>query len=196
MEDRITLGYPELPNESSCPSAWRYFQNQVQESGIVLLEFTEYEMRDDPDKTLYLTLFRAMGNMIVTWWEAVRVFPGKDGSRLLRNMELENSIYPYRGNWEEGRVYREAEAYSNGLFAYQVRARASGRLSRSMGFLVLRLFNPGSSDVSGRIAVALPATRAWKVDLGEKRTRETETGADGIIQVEIPAGRIFSVEVD
>ena len=49
--------------------------------GLAVLNncLTEYELRDDENKTVYLTLFRAVGNMIVTWWEAVGVFPGEDG---------------------------------------------------------------------------------------------------------------------
>ncbi|MFP3155361.1 glycosyl hydrolase-related protein [Lachnospiraceae bacterium ZAX-1] len=84
---------------------------------------TEYECGMDEDRTLYLTLFRAMGNMIVTWWEAVGEFPDQNGSQLLRKMEFQYSIYPHEGGWEHGCTYQQAQRHNIPLLTYQVRGK-------------------------------------------------------------------------
>lgn len=168
--------------------------------GIVNSCFTEYEMKDDA--TLYLTLFRAMGNMIVTWWEAVGEFPGKKGSQLLRRMEFEYAIYPHRGNWQEGETYVQARRLNTPVMAYQVMGGQviggqEGSLPTEQAFfslenknlqisalkkaedrdsLILRVYNPTDSDMETKAHLAVPGVTIREVlecNLNEERL---ETG--------------------
>ncbi|MDB8711097.1 alpha-mannosidase [Mediterraneibacter gnavus] len=163
--------------------------------GIVNNCFTEYEMKDD--QTLYFTLFRSMGNMIVTWWEAVGEFPGKMGSQLLRKMEFEYAIYPHKGNWEEAQTYAEARRLNAPVMAYQVLGGKEGKLPPEQGFLnvqdknlqvsafkkaedseniILRVYNPTGKTISSQISIDVPGTDIREVaecNLNEERSEKT-----------------------
>ena len=130
------------------------------QKGIALLNncLTEYEVRDDENATAYLTLFRSMGNMIVTWWEAVGVFPKQNGSQLQRTMEFEYSIYPHDGTWDKGLVYREAEQLNAPVTTYQVTPHSSGTLPQEHSFLtvepenlMMSAFKTGTAQLSDPI---------------------------------------------
>lgn len=145
--------------------------------GIVNNCFTEYDMKDD--QTLYLTLFRAMRNMIVTWWEAVGEFPGKKGSQLLRKMEFEYAIYPHKGNWEAAGTYEEARRLNAPAMTYQVTGTVGGILPLEQQFmkisdnnlqvsafkkcednddLILRVYNPTSRIITSEVQLTVPGT--------------------------------------
>jgi mannosylglycerate hydrolase len=189
------------------------------EVGLALLNkgLTEYELRADEASTLYLTLFRAMGNMIVTWWEAVGVFPDQAGSQTLRDLSFEYALYPHGGDWARGRVYREADAFASGIAAYQVSHHGSGSLPRKLGFLeiepdklelsalkkaeegeslILRVYNPTKAPVSGRIAAGFPIERAWETRLDEVRLRELEVEGGKSLLLDLGAGQILSIELE
>ncbi len=185
--------------------------------GIALLNnsLTEYELREDEKNTLYLTLFRAMGNMIVTWWEAVGVFPGKDGSQLLRTMEFEYSIYPHEGDWKQADVYGEAEKLNVPVAMYQISGSTAGTLPEKLGFLsvepenlilsafkkaedrnsyILRLFNPTAEALSGKIKLAANIKEAFITNLDEERITGLQLKA-GELFIEAESNKIITVEV-
>jgi mannosylglycerate hydrolase len=185
--------------------------------GIALLNnsLTEYELREDERNTLYLTLFRAMGNMIVTWWEAVGVFSGKDGSQLLRTMEFEYSIYPHEGDWKQADVYGEAEKLNVPVAMYQISGSTAGTLPEKLGFLsvepenlilsafkkaedrnsyILRLFNPTAEALSGKIKLAANIKEAFITNLDEERITGLQLKA-GELFIEAESNKIITVEV-
>lgn len=143
--------------------------------GIVNNCFTEYEMRSD--NTLYLTLFRAMGNLIVTWWEAVGVFPDQKGSQLLRKMSFDYAIYPHKGNWQEGGVYEQARSFNTPPLTYQLIGGQAGTLPLQQSFfeihdrslqisafkkaedrdtIVLRVYNPTDDTLTTTAQLHVP----------------------------------------
>ncbi len=176
---------------------------------------TEYELKDDENNTLYLTLFRAMGNMIVTWWEAVGVFPGKDGSQLLRDMDFEYSIYPHEGDWKQANVYKEAESLNVPVSMYQVAGSTKGYLPESFGFLsvepenlvlsafkkaedtnsyILRLFNPTDEKLQGKIKLAAEIKEAYYTNLNEERTGSVPVKDNNLV-VDGGSNKIITIEV-
>jgi len=96
--------------------------------GIALLNncLTEYELANDTKSTLFLTLFRAMGNMIVTWWEAVGRFENQDGSQVQRKMEFQYAICPHEGDWQEAEIYKEAAGFNMLPASYQICGGGAG----------------------------------------------------------------------
>lgn len=187
--------------------------------GLALLNncLTEYELKDDGNSTLYLTLFRAMGNMIVTWWEAVGSFPGKDGSQLLREMEFEYSIYPHEGDWEEGNVYKEAEALNVPVSAYQVNGITKGGLPQEYSFFsiepenlvlsafkksedrdsyIMRLFNPTGKKIRGGIKFAVELKEAYLTNLNEERARKLQVEKNNRIGIEAGSNKIITIELN
>lgn len=185
--------------------------------GVVNSCFTEYEMKDD--QTLYFTLFRAMGNMIVTWWEAVGEFPGKKGSQLLRKMEYEYAIYPHRGNWEDAQMYAEARRLNAPVMAYQVSGETEGSLPPEQGFLkvsdrnlqvsafkkaedrdslILRVYNPTGQPVRAKVEITVPGAevrQAIVCDMNEERTAEAQTVENGCFEASVAVNEIRTFEL-
>lgn len=185
--------------------------------GIVNNCFTEYEMKDD--QTLYMTLFRAMGNMIVTWWEAVGEFPGKKGSQLLRKMEYEYAIYPHKGNWEEAETYAEARRLNAPAMTYQVTGKAFGTLPLEQGFLkienrnlqvsafkkaedrdsiILRVYNPTSATIDTEVKLSVPGVEVKEViecNLNEERTENVQTIENNCWNVTVGVNEIKTIEI-
>lgn len=185
--------------------------------GIVNNCFTEYEMKDD--QTLYFTLFRAMGNMIVTWWEAVGEFPGKMGSQLLRKMEYEYAIYPHKGKWEDAEVYAEAKCLNAPVMAYQISGGSKGTLPLEQGFLsignknlqlsafkkaedrdslILRVYNPAGQPAAAEVKLTVPGVEVTEVmlcNMNEERTGKTLTVTDNCFTVKVGVNEISTFEL-
>lgn len=185
--------------------------------GIVNKCFTEYEMKED--QTLYMTLFRAMGNMIVTWWEAVGEFPGKKGSQLLRKMEFEYAIYPHKGNWEKSEIYAEARRFNAPAMVYQVTGKTEGNLGAEQSFLkieeknlqisafkkcedrdslILRVYNPTEHIIHTTISLTVPGYDVHEViecDLNEDQTQKECLVCDNIWKIEVEANEIKTFEI-
>lgn len=132
-------------------------------NGLAVLNncLTEFEAKEDG--RVYLTLFRAVNNMIVTAWEAVGRFPEQDGSQMPGEHTFEYSIYPHKGSWDTSYTYSQAQKLNTPMNVYQVMGGSEGVLSPVSGFVkisdknvivsslkkaeegkgyVLRLFNP------------------------------------------------------
>lgn len=186
--------------------------------GMALLNncLTEYELRDDEKSTLYLTLFRAMGNMIVTWWEAVGLFPGKDGSQLQREMEFEYSIYPHEGDWVQGNVYSQAEAVNVHVAPYQVNGHSGGTLPEKFSFFsivnpdlilsafkkaedresyIMRLFNPANKEVVSSIRFAARIRDVYVTNLNEERQHKLQIKEDNRVEITAEANKIITIEL-
>jgi len=188
--------------------------------GLALLHtgMTEYEACDDENATLRMTLFRAMGNMIVTWWEAVGVFPDQDGSQLQRKMTFDYALYPHAGDWAEGEVYAEAEALSVPAAPFQLSGSAqTGTLPPETGFYsvepsnlivsafkqaqdretcVLRVFNPTGETIQGAIRLRASLKGAYLTDLNETRISALELVDQSTVSVEAGPGKIVTIELE
>jgi mannosylglycerate hydrolase len=187
--------------------------------GLALLNncLTEYELRDDAASTVYLTLFRAMGNMIVTWWEAVGVFPGHDGSQILRDLEFEYAIFPHAGAWAEGAVWQEADRLNRKPQAYQVTGPSHGSLPLAAGFLeiqpsclvqsafkraedrstrILRLFNPTDAVVEATVSLGQALRAAWQVDLNETRLAPVAIQDSRVLRLPVAGNKIVTIELE
>ena len=188
--------------------------------GLALLHtgMTEYEACADENATLRMTLFRAMGNMIVTWWEAVGVFPDQDGSQLQRRMTFDYALYPHDGDWAEGEVYAEAEALNVPPAPFQVTASGqTGTLPPETSFYavepanlvvsafkqaqdretcVLRLFNPTGAAIEGTIRLRAKLKAAYLTDLNETRVSKLEVVDETTVAVEAGPWKIVTVEVE
>ncbi|MEE4176697.1 MAG: glycoside hydrolase family 38 C-terminal domain-containing protein [Bacteroides sp.] len=130
----------------------------------------EYEVLNDEFKTIAITLFRTFEYKINP--AAPQDYSFEKGSQMLGRNEFRLALFPHRGSWIDGNVYREAF-----LFNYDLRLVQTGQLNgeqgSSMSFLkiepeslifsclkkaesnsrefVLRIYNPTSEAVSGRI---------------------------------------------
>ncbi len=192
--------------------------NDGQGLAVLHTGMTEYEACGDENATLRMTLFRAMGNMIVTWWEAVGVFPDQDGSQLQRKMTFDYALYPHAGDWAAGEVYAEAEALNVPPAPFQVTASGrSGTLPPETSFYavepsnlvvstfkqaqdrescILRLFNPTAETIQGTVRLKASLKSAYLTDLNETRISELELLDDASAAIEAAPGKIVTVELE
>lgn len=187
--------------------------------GLALLHtgMTEYEATDDDTATLRMTLFRAMGNMIVTWWEAVGVFPDQDGSQLQRKLTFDYALYPHQGDWAQAEVYAQAEALNAPLAPFQLSAhQQTGTLPAEASFYavepnnlvvsafkqaqdretcILRVFNPTSEPIRGVIRIKALLKAAYLTDLNETRGNELALQDASAVPIEAAPGQIVTIEL-
>jgi mannosylglycerate hydrolase len=183
--------------------------------GITSNSSCEYEYANDEAGTVYLSLFRAMNNTIVTWWEAVNQYEGKMGSQLQRKMVFNYGIYPHEGNWQQGEIHRQVDALNNNTACWQLAGGANGTLPPVCSFvsisnpsvilsafkkaedsdgLILRLFNPTKITQKTTVRFGLPPRAAYICNLNE----ETGTGIDfknKELSLEIAQNKIVTIKL-
>ncbi|WP_394924182.1 glycoside hydrolase family 38 C-terminal domain-containing protein [uncultured Robinsoniella sp.] len=181
--------------------------------------FCEYEKREDERNTLYLTLFRSMGNMIVTWWEAVGEFSDQKGSQMKRDLEFDYAIYPHEGDWEKGEVYKETKEFNSPAFSYQLCGRSQGTLPSEAGFLsisnpnlvvsalknaedresiLLRVYNPTKQDIHAKMKWQIPGKEVesiWQCSMEEERQRELPLQDKNTAEIHAGIGKILTYEI-
>ncbi|MDR2029406.1 MAG: glycosyl hydrolase-related protein, partial [Treponema sp.] len=178
---------------------------------------TEYELRSDPRHTLYLTLFRAMGNMIVTGWECVGRFPNQKGSQLQRTMSFTYAVYPHLGDWADGGVCPESRRFALPLRAYETMGARSGTLPSVYGFcqvsdpglvvsclkraedrdtVILRIYNPCPGEKHGEVQFAFPLRAVWETDLNENRGRPLILSGPHSFEFTCASNRIMTFELE
>jgi mannosylglycerate hydrolase len=190
------------------------------DNGFAVLSncFTEYEFKNDENATLCLTLFRAMGNLIVTWWEAVGRFDNQDGSQLQREMEFNYAIYPHTGDWQSANTHREAAEFNTKTEAFQLLGQAGqgGNLPSAKSFLsisnpniglsalklaennkniILRLINPTDEPQQTEIAMGFNFARVWRCALDESRDDELVT-QNGKLEIGLEPQKIMTAEIE
>ena len=188
------------------------------QDGLALVSdsFTEYELADDADRTLYLTLFRSTGNMIVTGWRAVNRFPEQTGSQVKRDFEFNYAIYPHKGDWQEGNVYAQAEPLNVPLYPMQTTGHKLGSLPRENSLFsiepanlilsalkksedrdsyILRLFNPTHEMIAGTIQFHAPVKEAYQVTLDEIRGDALALRDAHTIEISVAHHEILTLEV-
>ncbi len=71
----------------------------------------EYEVIDDNQKTLAVTLFRAFEYIIQP--SSTQDYTHQKGAQCLGQQSFELSLYPHKGDWIKGNVYEEALNFNN-----------------------------------------------------------------------------------
>jgi len=187
-------------------------------NGVAVLNncLTEFQLVDDDRRTLALTLLRCMRNRICTESRVSSEFPEMLGSQMLQTVDYEYAIYPHQGDWNEGKVYAEADKLNTKPAATQISMnRGGGKLPTAASHyaidneafvlssvkkaedrdsLVMRFYNPTGETQEGSITFGLPVSKAWKNNLNELRGEELEL-VDGAVKLVVPKGKIITIEV-
>ena len=186
--------------------------------GFALLsnDVTEYEALDDKNGTTYLTLFRAMGNMIVTGWECVNRYPKQDGSQLLRTMDFAYAVYPHQGDWKQANVCAQADRFINEPAVYQVMGNHEGGMPRCGGFVkiedpnlilsafkkaddgvgyVLRVYNPTENTIETKV-VFFRAIKAARYSSMAEESREAAAFDENRLFIQAQSGKIVTFRLE
>ncbi len=153
----------------------------------------EYEVTDDPSRTIALTLLRAYEVTLCTVSYRWERRPDQAGSQALGPIACDYAIFPHDGDWERGAVMREADDFFLPLVPAQTsRAEASRggaplesaqlelrpdslvlsalkRAEDNPEAFILRVFNPASKALKRACAVLpRPVASARIVNLNEE----------------------------
>ena len=146
----------------------------------------EYEVSDDPSRTLALTLIRAFQQR-----NSVRgiEYPEQKDSQCLREHEFRFAILPHEGDYVEGAVVQEAFSHNLPLRSYQFGCSGKGTLSAAGSFLnlapsvlalsgvkrgedgqslVVRFYNPTDETLTGTLSTLFPIAEACLTNMLEE----------------------------
>ena len=186
------------------------------QKGLALINncLSEFEAMDNEEKTLALTLFRSVRNIICSEFRSAGVFEHEKGGQSIGVQEYEYAIYPHAGDWNSGKVYVEAEKFNVSLKPIQT-SRHKGNLPLELGFItvkpeelvvsaikkaedrdtyVVRLFNPTEAIVKGSIEVFSVIKEAYKTNLNEKRLEDIMVKDGHRIDIEVKRNKIVTFE--
>jgi alpha-mannosidase len=124
------------------------------------------------------------------------------------------SVYPHKGNWEEGLVYPEALKFNQPLVLVETNNLVS-KIENSVSFIkikpenlifscfkksedekafVLRIYNPTEKKLDGEIEFLWKLTEVELITLEEK-TIQPLNFSDNFIRITIEPKKIFSLKV-
>jgi alpha-mannosidase len=188
------------------------------ERGLALLcrGLHEYEVSDDPERAIALTLLRAfeMALCTVTFrWERL---PEQEGSQCLREHCFQYAIYPHKGDWASAEVIRETLDHNLSFRVAQCGGRYKGSMPKEHGFLsispanlilsgikkcekrnsfIVRIFNPTEKNIRGKIRSAFDIKRARLVNFNEQAIKDLDLGASRTLSIDVAEKKIVSVEI-
>lgn len=173
----------------------------------------EYELLDDPDQTLAITLLRAFSYVIQP--SSVQDFSHKKGSQCPGKHHFRTAFYAHAGDWLQGQVYREALDFHHPVRTMQV-GHTSGDLNPDISFMriepqdlifscfkdaddgngyILRFYNPTANEVNGTISFFKRVETACHTTLEEIDGPPLEIAGQSIIPVEIAGKKIQSLRL-
>ncbi len=173
----------------------------------------EYEVRDDKDRTIAVTLFRGFEYIIQP--SSKQDYTFQKGSQCLGKSEYRLAIYPHSGNWKDGNVYREALNFNNQLSIVQT-GKAKGKLPAELSFLkiepedlifsalkksedgngfVLRVYNPTEKDFKGEVEFYNPISKVEHVTLEEIFVREINLNSKNSFTVSLNKKKIGTYKI-
>ena len=186
-------------------------------NGIAFLSdsLTEYEVKDNDDRTAALTLLRACKDWICTE-RAGSDYPSQKGGQCLRKHKIRYAIKPHKGDWQKANIPLAAEQFNvpplpvqtswhkgelpssgKSLFEISNPALRFSTLKRAedRNTVIVRIYNPTGTLQKGNLIFPKNAKKAWLTDLNEKRGKEIKLTAKNKIPVSAKPNKIVTVEI-
>jgi len=190
--------------------------------GLAILNrgLPSYEVIDDKKRTVALTLLRCVEWVTAPGLLTTRNVVGNSfwgfapEGQCLGKYIFHYSLYPHRGDWEEGKVYHQA--YQHNIDCRVVQTdKHKGGLPSLMSFvtvepdnlivscfkkaegrnsLILRLFNTSKKRVSAKIRFYRRIKKVYLLDLNERREKELKV-RKGTILYSVPGKKIITFEL-
>ena len=186
--------------------------------GLALINncLSEFEAMENPERTVALTLFRAMRNAVCTTDLVWTEFPDQKGGQSLGVQEYEYAVYPHAGMWDEGDVYNEVENFNAPLKLVQTSKHNGGTLPTKHGFIeidnsnlvvsaikkaedrdtfIIRLCNPTDGEIRALLKFSASVSGAWLTNLNEERDVTITLESKNEIPVVAGPQKIVTVEI-
>ena len=182
-------------------------------AGLALITegLMEYEVSDDPSRTLALTLMRVFQQR-----NSVRgiEYPDQKDSQCLGEFEVRYALCPHKGDWQAAGLFNEAFAHNVRMKSFQTGYSPKGTLPKVASFLtlepaslvlsgikrsengrwlVVRFSNPAAKAVNARVGSMLKIAKAQLWSLAEKKEGDIVIAADNSVVVEAGAKQIVTL---
>lgn len=186
--------------------------------GVAFLNdgLTEYEVMDNDERTVALSLIRAVRNWVCTEMRCGSDWPSQKGGQCLGTHTIRYAIRPHKGDWATADIPLAAERFNVAVRLVQTRQHKGSLPGDAFSFLaidntalrfsglkkaedrdscILRLYNPTSKTQAGRIRFATKMKKAWAVNLNEDRQGEIKLADGNVLPVKIGPYKIATFEV-
>ena len=188
------------------------------DNGIAFVNnsLTEYELKKDGKGTLALTLLRSVKNIICTERRVTNVFPEQNGMQCFGKQTATYAIYPHKGDWQEGNVYKEAQQFNVGVTVMQTTAHKKGSIPAGSSLysisnnniimsafkkaedrdsLIVRVFNPTDTEQSAEISFFKNVKKAYICNLNEER--QSDVCVNGrALELSMQKCKILTLEIE
>jgi alpha-mannosidase len=186
--------------------------------GFALLTrgLSEYEVYDDRERTLALTLLRCVGYLSGSG-DTPTTIPTPD-AQCIGSYRFSYAIFPHRGDWYQAGIHREAAGYTAPLkaFAGDGQYQRKGSLPKNFSLLRIapddlivtalkiaehdeavgvRFFNIGADPVIGMIDFFRRPRSIYYTNLHEEHQIELYLGVDGTLTMPVPAKKIVTLKI-
>ena len=187
--------------------------------GIAIINdgLREYEVTDNESRTIGITLLRAFEVSLTTvaWkWERHREMRG---SQSLGFHEFNYVIYPHKGDWDSGKVYKQADILNVPLDIAQVGSH-SGNLPKKFSFMeisgdglalsalkksedndnvVIRIYNPTKQQIQSELKLFKKPESAEFLNMNEELLEaENPKVSENKILLEIGPKKIITLQIN
>ena len=173
----------------------------------------EYEVLEDADRTLAVTLFRTFEYIINP--SCRQDYTYEKGSQMLGHSTYRLSSYSHAEDWQTAEVYQKALQYNTPM-SISLTGTLCGSHKEKMSFVsvepeslvfsalkksedateytfVLRLYNPTDKTIEGSVKIEMPIVEVEKVTLEEK-TMQSLTVTDSKIHLTVKPKEIISIK--
>lgn len=177
---------------------------------------TEYEVLDNDERTMALSLLRAVKNWIIT--ERIGSnFPSQKGGQCFGKHHIRYAIMPHEGDWQQANVPYEAESFNISSIPIQT-TKHQGQLPAEQASLfeisnpnirlsaikktedretiTVRLYNPTDSKQKGVLKFYKSILKAWLTNLNEDRDGEVDINNEHEVEIEIKSNKIATIEIE
>ena len=207
--------YYETPNPVS--PHYRFVEVNDGKSGFAVINdgLREYEVTDNNDRAIAITLLRAYMMSLCTVTARWEVHPEQELAQCLGPQERKYSLYPHAGDWAKGEVYQAAENFNLPIKIAQA-GRHKGKLPKNLSFMelepsalvfsgikqaengkgvIIRLFNPTDKAVKGSLKFFKPIKKAQLVSLEEIPEKEIKLTDSKTIPLNVAKKKIVTIEL-
>ncbi len=180
--------------------------------GLATEGLMEYEVTDDPSRTMALTLIRAFQQR-----NSVRgiEYPDQKDSECQGEYEFRYSFCPHAGDWIKGEVLQEALRHNMPARSYQFGCSGHGKLPTEASFIklepsilafsgikrsengksvVVRFYNPTEKPVSGVLSTLFPMAKAQSLNMLEEVEGELPISG-GKVKLQVGPKKIVSISL-
>ncbi len=188
--------------------------------GIAFLNdsLTEYEVLENEERTVALSLLRATHNWICTETRVGSIYPSQKGGQCLGPHSIRYALRPHAGRWQSANTPLAAEQFNVPVRLLQSRAWKPEAPSVAPGALfeienpalrfsalkpaedgggwVLRIFNPTPEKQAGGIRFFRKLIAAQACNLDEVRQESLTIRDDRVIEISCAPGKIRTIHFE